>query len=345
MSIPVDVTFHAGWWHKNAGICFNEEFFLNPDYRIDCDIKMRKLLYEKFGQYGMGEKEPSARPIMGSDLLASGYLYSQIMGCPVRFFDNTPPEVICAQLTDEQIEELGNFKLAENSVWKQTIEQFEYLDDKYGYVESHINLQGVQNIALDLRGSELYIDYFVKPELAEKLIKACTQVSIDIGRYIKSKSRVMSHGVTAITAKVMPDVYVTSNCTIEMISEENYEEFILAPDQQLASIFRPFGIHHCGKTMEHVANAYAKVENLDFAEVGAGSDVEKVRKALPEVFLNLRYSPVKLITATEEELQSEIGAMAKAAGSSYSISCVGIDAETDDRQVEKFLNCVNNLNK
>lgn len=343
VGIAVDVTFHASWWHKYAGISFAKEFFLDPGYRIDCDMKMRKLLYEKFGKYGMGDRNPAPRALMGSDLLASGYLYSQIMGCPVHFYDNTPPEVICAQLTDEQIEALARFDLSANEVWKETIKQFAYLEDRYGYVESHINLQGVQNIALDLRGSSLYIDYYENPELASALIEACTRVSTDIGKYIRSKSRVMSHGVTAITAKVMPEVYVTSNCTVEMISEENYEEFLLEPDRRLSSVFRPFGVHHCGQTMEHVANAYAKIENLDFAEAGAGSDIAKVREALPKVFLNLRYSPVKLKTASEAELQKEIEAMAKAAGHSFSISCVGIDAETDDRQIERFIDSVNKL--
>lgn len=345
MEIKYDVTFHAGWWHKNAGVNFNEDFFLEPDYRVEADQKMRKLLYEKFGRFGLGSEKPEPRPVMGSDLLASGYLYSQILGCPIRFTKDGPPEVICAELSDEQIDELVNFKLNESEVWKQTVRQFEYLEKKYGYVESHINLQGVQNIALDLRGSNLYIDYFENSELAQKLLEVCTRVSIEIGQYFRSKSKVLSHGVTAITSKVMPEVYVTSNCSVEMVSLDNYEEFLLEPDTRLASVFRPFGIHHCGQTMEHVSQGYAKIPGLEFAEVGAGSDIAKVRENLPETFLNLRYSPVKLRTATKEEIYSDVQSMAQAAEHSFSISCVGIDAQTDDEKVEYFLQAVSDLNK
>lgn len=53
-----DITFHPSWWHKNVGICFSQEFFDDPGYRMECDIKMRKALYERFGAYGIGEKDP-----------------------------------------------------------------------------------------------------------------------------------------------------------------------------------------------------------------------------------------------------------------------------------------------
>lgn len=343
MAIPVDVTFHAGWWHSNAGVNFNEDFFCNPKYRVEADVKMRKLLYEKFGGSGLGESNPRPRPIMGSDLLASGYLFSQIMGCEVRFSDDNPPEVLCANLSDTMAAAFQAPYLSHSKCWKQTLEQFEYLKSIYGYVDSHINLQGVQNIALDLRGSELYIDYYDKVEIAQNMIRESTRIMLETGRVIRNYSRVVSHGVTAITRMVMPDVYLTSNCTVEMISQEIYEDFLLQADTRLAEEFQPFGIHHCGKTMEHLAEGYKKVKNLAFAEVGAGSDILKVRQALPGVFLNLRYSPVKIKTVMPEELMHELEEMAAAAGTLFSISCVGIDADTEDRQIENFITCVKNL--
>lgn len=343
MAVAVDITFHPSWWYANAGVRFNEDFFCSPQYRMEADIKMRKSLYERFGDAGLGEKDPGPRPIMGSDLIASGYLFSQIMGCEVRFSEGNPPEVLCANLPDDRALSLKMPELAENRYWKNTLDQFEYLESRYGYVESHINLQGVQNIAMDLRGSELFIDYYEKPKIAENLIRECSELMLEAGREIRKRSKVMSHGVTAITRKVMPDVYLTSNCSVEMISQGNYEDFLLQADRRLAEEFKPFGIHHCGKTMEHVAEGYKKVKDLAFAEVGAGSDVLKVRQALPGVFLNLRYSPVRIKTATKEEMTQELQRMAKAAGTRFSVSCVGIDADTEDQQIKQFITCVGNL--
>jgi hypothetical protein len=337
MSIPVDVTFHTGWWYKYTGVSFDENFFEDPKYRIESDLKMRKLLYEKFGGLGLGERDPKPRPLLGTDLLASGYLYSQIMGCPVRFSAANPPEVICRKLTETEIENLTAPDLSQNQYWQKTARQMEFLEEKFGWVESHLNLQGIQNIALDLRGEDLFCDYYDEPDRARKLIEVCTELSIDIGRRLSAQSKVLSHGVTSITAQVMPDVYLTSNCTVEMVSRNIYEQFLLEMDQRLAAVFHPFGIHHCGKTMEHVVEGYAKLPGLKFAEAGAGSDIATVRRFMPGVFLNLRYSPVTLKTATENEMATELEQMARAAGDCYSFSCVGIDAETDDRQVECFI--------
>lgn len=343
MAIKVDVTFHPEWWHKHAKVSFREEFFTDPDYRIDCDIKMRKVLYEKFGDLGLGEKEPKPRPIMGSNLIASGYLFSGMMGCSIRYFESKPPEVICANMTENSIDLLDKNKILNHELWQQTLKQFETLEKKYGYVESHINLQGVQNIAFDLRGNELFIDYYENPELVKKLVEVITRMMIDTGKFITARSKVSSHGVTAITGLVMPDVYLTSNCTVEMISNDIYEEFLLQADNQLSQEFKPFGIHHCGKSMEHVIDGYKRVKGLKFAEVGAGSNIAAVRQALPGVFLNLRYSPVKIKTASENEIVTDIENMARATGELYSISCVGIDSEVNDQQVKNFINCVKSI--
>ena len=87
--------------------------------------------------------------------------------------------------------------------------------------------------------------------------------------------------------------------------------------------------------MEHVAGGYARIKNLAFAEVGAGSHMSAVKKKLPGVFLNARYSPVKLANATAEELKEEIIGLKQEGGSS--ISCVGIDNTVSDEQVQEFL--------
>jgi hypothetical protein len=88
-----DITFHPTWWNKHAGICFTEDFFTNPEIRINSDMVMRRTLFWK---WGLGEEDPRPRPVLGSDLIASGFLYSEIMGCEVRYSEENPPEVLCA---------------------------------------------------------------------------------------------------------------------------------------------------------------------------------------------------------------------------------------------------------
>ena len=339
MSIPIDVTFHPGWWYKNAGVCFNKDFFYNQDYRLEADRKMRRVLYEKFGDLGLGEAKPQIRPIIGSDLIASGFLHSEILGCEVRYSDPNPPEVICANLSDEEVESLTTPDLRESDVWRKTIEQADALSAKFGYVETCINLMGIQNIALDLRGAELFIDYYDNPSLAHHLLDICTRVSIDIGKGFKKYSSHVSAGVTAVIKQCAPEVYLTSNCSVDMVSLDTYESFLLEYDNALAGVFAPFGIHHCGKAMEHVVDGYARVRDLTFAEVGAFSDMEAARRTLPNVFLNARYSPVRLKSAEYSEMTEEISDILRKGLplNLLSLSCVGIDASTSDSTVRDFL--------
>lgn len=337
-----DITFHPSWWHENAGINFTQEFFDDPEYRMECDLKMRRTLYDHFGAYGLGEKHPEKRPLLGTDLLATGYLHSQLMGCDIIYQADNSPQVVCKKLDLEEIADLKAPELDKHPVWQATQRQIDYLQEKYGHVEPYVNLMGIQNIALDLLGEDIFIAYYEEEDAVNHLLGEITKLSIEVGKRFKTLSGDISGGVTAIVRKTVPDCYLTSNCSVEMVSQAQYEEFLLPWDQELANAFGSLGIHHCGQTMEHVAQGYAKVRGLTFAEVGAGSDLAAVRKALPDIHLNARVSPVTLLTADENALNTlvhtlyQTGKRVDDAG--ISISCVGIDKNVSDAQICAFLN-------
>lgn len=335
-----DITFHPSWWHAHAGIDFTRDFFDNPQYRMECDLKMRRTLYEHFGDFGLGEKDPVMRPLLGTDLLAAGYLYSELMGCQVKYQADNSPQVICRDLDEDEISDIYAPKLETSEVWQRTQNQIDYLLDKFGYVEPYINLQGIQNISMDLMGQEAMTGYYTAPEEAEHLLQEITKLSISVGKRLKRLSDNISGGVTAIVRRVRPNVYLTSNCSVEMISNEMYEKFLLPCDRKLAKTFGSFGVHHCGATMEHVVDGYQKIPNLEFAEVGALSNLNLVRSRLSGVFLNARYSPARLLEASEEEMVREVRGLAAAGtqnGGLLSISCVGIDRNATDDKIRSFL--------
>lgn len=335
-----DITFHPSWWHKNAGVDFTQEFFDDPRYRIECDVRMRKTLYEHFGDYGIGEKEPKRRPLLGTDLLAAGYLHSEILGCRIRFQADNSPQVECLNLDEDAIGEVKVPNLDESPVWAGIQKQMDYLKERFGYVETYVNLMGIQNIAMDLMGQEVLLSYYTAPEEVETLLEKITELSLEVGKRFYRLSGDISGGVTAIVRRTVPDVYLTSNCSVEMVSNDIYEKFLLKHDRRLADAFGHFGIHHCGKSMEHVVDGYSRIKNLAFAEVGAFSDIKAVRGKLPGVFLNARYSPVRLMSASETQITEEVQALVRDGqenGRKVSVSCVGIDSQVPDTQIRYFL--------
>ena len=335
-----DITFHPSWWHENAGIDFTQQFFDDPEYRMEADIKMRRTLYEHFGDLGIGEKDPQKRPLLGTDLLAAGYLLSELMGCGIRYQADNSPQVECMDLDEDSIDQIQVPDLDTSEVWQRTQKQIDYLLEKYDHVETYVNLQGIQNIAMDIMGQELMVSYYTAPEEINGLLEKITKMSIEVGKRFKALSNDVSGGVTAIVRQTVPECYLTSNCSVEMISNDLYEEFLLKYDQELADAFGNFGIHHCGKSMEHVVEGYSKVKGLTFAEVGAFSDIKTVRSHLPGIFLNARYSPVRLMNASKEDIFSEVKYLAENGqenGQKISVSCVGIDNHVSDTQIRYFL--------
>ena len=335
-----DITFHPSWWHKNAGVDFTQDFFDDPEYRMDCDVRMRKTLYEHFGEFGIGEKDPKKRPLLGTDLLAAGYLLSELMGCEIIYEPDNSPQVKCMGLDEDSIEDVEVPDLDKSEVWSRTQKQIDYLKETYGHVETYVNLMGIQNIAMDLMGQDVLVAYYTAPDEVDELLAKITKMSIDVGKRFKALSNDISGGVTAIVRQTMPEVYLTSNCSVEMVSNEIYEKFLLKYDQELADVFQHFAVHHCGKTMEHVVDGYSKLKGLEFAEVVAFSDLKTVRQKLPGIFLNARYSPVRLMKASESEIHEEVAALARDGhenGKNLSISCVGIDKNMPDEQIRYFL--------
>lgn len=341
MAIPYGITFHPKWWSKNAGIDFSQPFFDDAAYRIDCDVKMRRCLYEHFGEYGIGEKDPQPRPLLGTDLLAAGYLYSQILGCQVVYSPDDSPQVLSMNLSAKQAAELKAPSLDDNPFWQAQQKQIDWLLEKYGRVETYINLQGIQNIAIDVMNQTLFTAYYTDKAAVHTLLGEIYKLSRDIGRRFKALSSDISGGVTAIIRQVLPECYLTSNCTVELVSNKIYEEFLLEYDQKLADDFGCFGVHHCGKSMQHVTEGYSKIQGLAFAEVGAGSKLEHVRRSLPGIPLNARYSPVKIINETPDEIAENVKAL-YAAGTVQdtgllSISCVGMGDNVPEENIRAFL--------
>lgn len=340
-----EICFHPSWWYSAGEIRFGRGFWDDPETRIAADMKMRRILFEKFGEFGEGEEHPDPRPLVGSDYTACGFLFSEMLGCKVLYEDDNSPQVLCAELDEDACNRLRVPDLDQSPAWQRTERQLRVLKERYGRVESHINLQGVQNLALDLRGQNLFTDYYEEEELARHLLDVSCATLLEAGKRLMEYTPALSAGVTNIVKHVCPNNFVTSNCSVEMVSQRIYEEFLLEYDTRLAEAFPDFGIHHCGKSMEHVVKGYAKVPNLRFVEVGAGSDLKAVADALPgDVLINARYSPVRLMTVSEGQLREELAEMTEIVpGDRLSISCVGIDSKCSDERIRSFLRACSEL--
>jgi uroporphyrinogen-III decarboxylase len=313
--VPVTFVFHPDWWYKNHGITFEEDFFFDPDTRVETDLQMRKVLDDYLEEFGLEqEEEINPRPSIGGVHLAAGYIISQMFGCNVEYNKDRAPQVHPKNISDKEADNISPVDLQENPVFKRLDNMVQKLKDRFGYVTGDINWGGVLNVALDIRGSEIFLDVNRNPERAKQIFDAVSKTIIDFLEYVKTKTGTTSISVNRAVKFVQPDLSLHSNCSVTMISPDTYEDMLLEYDKKLAKRFQPYGIHHDGDDLHIHADNYAKIPNDSFYDVGWGSDIEICREKLPDAFFNLRYNPKKMGPASPEEVKSDVKRMLNQSG-------------------------------
>jgi uroporphyrinogen-III decarboxylase len=333
--LPVDIIFHPDWWHTHYGLDFREPFHYDPIVRVESERRMRQALHDRFGDLGLGEAQSRPRPVVGPVHLAIGFVVQAMLGCKVRFMENAAPWVLCAELSDEQVWALEVPDLTTTSPMRETIAMIDALEAQFGYLEGDIPWDGLQNVALDLRGQQLFLDYYDNPEQVHHLLEVIAQTIYGVADYVRQRTGTNSISLNRIVASVDPRLNLHSNCSVQMISRATYEEFLLPYECWLAERLLPYGIHHCGDNLEHVVEAYARIPGLAFVDVGWGSDVAACRDALPDAYFSLRLNPARVRTQSPSDVQADAERLVEDAGplDKLALCCVAMDAETPDENV------------
>jgi len=342
--LPVDIVFHPSWWNAHAGIVFDEDFFYHPKKRVESERRMEQLLYDHFGNYGLGERRNEDLPVVGAVHNAAGYLLSEMLGCEIRYKEDAAPDLLPANRDSLEFDPETAFK---SEAFRRFSRLCGELKKRYGYLTGDVNWSGVLNIALDLRGQSLFLDMLDDPgavntgfaRLADFLSQFAGGIQADTGSSSVSVNR-------SVRFFEQP-VWLHSECSNTMISADDYEQFLLPVDAAWSLDHRPFGVHHCGNDAHRFAASYAKIPNLDFLDVGWGGDLKVLRKKLPDTFLNIRLDPVQLVLWTPSEICSTVTRLVEASGNLTltGVCCINVDHRVRDEQVNALFETVAELRK
>ncbi len=327
--IPLGVGFYPDWWNKHYGISYDRDYYFDPETRIAARLEMDKRLYERFGDVGLGDPDPKPKPFITFGMV----MLPAVFGCEIVFKKDALPWALPLNFSDEQIMKLEVPDITKTYPLTEVVKQIEYLQGKFGRVVGDINTTGVQNLALKLRGEQLYFDYFEKPDLCHHLLTVCTRAIIQLFQFVY---KLTGTGAMDVTPMCDPTYYVLPNCTVEQISLATYEKFNLPYDNRVAKACHPLGIHHCG-SVNQVLEGYAKVRHLKFLEIGFGSDVRRTREVLgPKVAVNARINPVLMKNGTPEEVSKEVRRLIAQGDplENFSIDTIGLTYGTPDENVK-----------
>lgn len=340
--LPVDIVLAPEWWHKHAGICFDRDFFFHPTRRIEDEQKMEKVLNDKWGRFGLGSEKDRARPEVGAVHLAAGYLISEMLGCEVKYTENHPPQVVPRSGNKSNIDSERAFK---SSAFVNLQKLLDELNSRYGRLYGDVNWSGVLNVALDIRGQDVFIDMFSNPDEVKQVFNNIGSVIEKFAGLIESRTGTSSISVNRNVRHFDNPVFLHSECSHTMISEADYERFLMPIDIAWSRRHRPFGIHYCGTDPHRYAKVFAKLPRLDFLDVGWGGDVAKLRKFLPHTFLNIRLSPVEIIRQSTDEIHSIINRLVSGSANPYltGICCINMDDVVTDDKIDAIFETVYEL--
>lgn len=344
LNLPVDVVLSPEWWFHNEKITFDEDFFFHPLRRVEVEQQMEKVLYERWGKYGLGRHHAQKRPEIGAVHLAAGYLLSEMLGCTVMYSDAHPPAVVPLNMEGLTIDEASVF---ESDAFLKTVAMWNKLEDKFGYLSGDINWGGILNLALDLKGQQIFIDMMLEPDLVKAFFAQLARIIQKFTSLVFAKTGSTSISVNRLVGQLSTPVYLHSECSHTMISAADYENFLLPFDIEFSRINSSFGVHYCGVDPHRMVDQFAKIPSLDFLDVGWGGDLKILREHLPKTFLNIRLSPVDMINQSNAEIRDAIITRVKESGTLdlTGVCCINIDEKVSDEKITTMFKTVEELKK
>jgi hypothetical protein len=334
--LPCEIVLAPAWWYRHEGITFDEDFFFHPARRVEVERRMEQVLHERWGRFGLGEKRHEELPVVGAVHLAAGFLVPAMLGCRVEYAADAPPQVVPAALDKPRISPENAWR---SPAYRKFTTLLEALKGRFGFLCGDVNFGGILNVALDLRGQDLFLDLVDQPEEAHRFLADIAAVIERFTRELGQQTGSTSISVNRNVLHLPQPVWLHSECSHVMISVAQYEKFLMGFDAAWSQRLRPFGIHYCGADPHRYAAAFARLPQLDFLDVGWPGDVAELRRHLPHTFLNIRYSPVEIARQTPAEIRQTVRRLVEASANPWltGVCCINMDDQVSDAQVTALL--------
>jgi hypothetical protein len=324
-------TFSEAWFYRCHGMTFGEKYHHDPVFRTCQDREAMKLLHERFGQAGIGEKDPKPRPHLE---ICGHRLIPALFGCEIFFQNDQAPS--CRHLpvnSGPDIDAIPKPDLKANHWVEEFQKQGNLLVDRYGRVDATINYGGPLNAAVSVLGSEALAYLIEAPQIMGGFLQRIADLIVECYDKLMAPFNPEREGARNL---------FIGNCPVVMLSPRTYKETVLPADLYLRQQAGKFGLHHCGR-MDLYVEDYRKLEPLEFIEVGWGSNLAAVRRAFPTAKLDLMINVYDLQKMSRETMREVINNMIHQA---LPVSCIrdvwvaDIGPDVSDETVFDFIEAV-----
>lgn len=326
-----EIGFTPKWYAKSTGIDFGKRWHTNIEYRRQTRIRMREELDKRFPGTLIGSNGENTTDILTGTYGASSI--AAVYGVPIRYESEQWPTSEHRYLSDEEVDSLTPPDLDQNPFFNTLMEQVDRIGEEEGEIYGFMNWQGVLNNAQRLRGQDIFMDMFTAPERTMHLLDCVCNTMIDAAKRLHQKQQKYSD--------ILP-FFTISNCLVNMVDPDLYEEFLLPFDIKIAEAFDVIGIHNCAWSASPYLGHYAKIPGVAYLDMGKDSDLIKARNLFPVTRRSIMYTPMELAGKPLDQIRSDLEKIAAEYGP-CDIVAADIEDGTPDSKVMDFIEICNNI--
>lgn len=281
----LSIGFEPAWFHRRCGIDFSEHWHKDPFYRFESLKLMKSELVKAFPMVSHWDLSRSDDLATISGIYGI-YLIQSLYGIALLYGpDRWPAIPHDARLTVEELERFDADALLRSPVVEELFNQMETIRSQWGRIHGYLNWQSVLNNAFHLRGQDLFLDFYARPNFVHQLFSTICDVMIRFAGMVQERQRSSDFYINQLSV---------SNCVMNMISPEMYREFVFPYDKKIALSFERFGVHTCNWNITPYIDVLSELPGMGYLDMGMSSELAKVKERFPETRRAVLYSPVAL---------------------------------------------------
>ncbi|HEB10423.1 MAG TPA: hypothetical protein ENI06_04315 [Spirochaetales bacterium] len=332
-AMRVSLGFEPGWFYRRCGVDFSEKWHKDPYYRYETLKNMKQVLVRAFPSVTYWDLSCSHDLATISGCYGA-YPIPHAFGIPLVYApDRWPALVPDKKLSITEIEKLDAEKILSGPVVEELFSQMDTIEKEWGKIHGYLNWQGILNNGFNLRGQEIFLDIYDKPDFVHHFFSIIYEVMVSLAQMVQERQRRSGFDINQMSV---------SNCVMNMISPELYEEFIFPYDSKIAYQFERFGVHTCNWNVTPYIEVLSRLPKLGYLDMGIMSDLPRVKETFNNTYRAVLYSPVTLQEAGLKEIRRDMEKIYRELAP-CDVVMADIQATTPDERVNEFIEISRNL--
>ena len=321
------IGFVPKWFADRCGVELGERWHKDPVHRRESLKAMKRELVERFPlatDWDLARTEDlnTLSGVYGVHLIA------HVFGLELRYGpDHWPALEPERRLSVSEIEKLDAEKLLCGPVVEELFAQMDEMQSRFGPVHGYLNWQGVLNNAVQIRGQDVFMDFYQRPEFLKYFFELIYRVMLGLIKMVQKRQRASGFAINHFS---------TSNCTLNMLGPKLYDEFLFKYDAGFASEFERFGVHTCNWDITPYLDFFARLPNLGYLDMGMETDFARVKAGFPHTRRAVMYWPTKLEDASLDQIRSDLERVARELAP-CDVAMSDIQESTPDSRVNDFM--------